>query len=60
MLSGVSDSSDLVSGVYEGGVKVWECTFDLIDYLHSNKEIMKDRKIMELGCGQALPSIFCL
>jgi hypothetical protein len=26
--------SDLVSGVYEGGLKVWECSFDLADYVY--------------------------
>jgi len=25
--------SDLVSGLYEGGLKVWECSFDLVDYI---------------------------
>ena len=24
--------SDLISGIYEGGLKIWECTFDLLDY----------------------------
>ncbi len=28
--------SDLVSGVYEGGLKVWECSFDLVDYIYLN------------------------
>ena len=27
--------SDLISGVYEGGLKVWECTFDMVDYLQN-------------------------
>ena len=24
--------SDLISGIYEGGLKIWECTFDLLNY----------------------------
>ena len=28
--------SDLISGVYEGGLKVWECTFDMVDYLQNH------------------------
>ncbi|OPJ77093.1 hypothetical protein AV530_007504 [Patagioenas fasciata monilis] len=28
----VSSHSDLIPGVYDGGLKIWECTFDLIDY----------------------------
>jgi protein-histidine N-methyltransferase len=26
--------SDLVPGVYEGGLKTWECSLDLVEYLH--------------------------
>ena len=29
------EQSDLVSGVYEGGLKVWDCSFDLVDYVAS-------------------------
>ena len=25
--------SDLVPGVYEGGLKTWECSIDLVNYL---------------------------
>lgn len=28
--------SDLVSGVYEGGLKIWECSLDLVDYIAQN------------------------
>jgi protein-histidine N-methyltransferase len=30
--------SDLVPGVYEGGLKTWECSLDLVDYLDSLKD----------------------
>lgn len=33
ILSSILAESDVRSGVYEGGFKVWECTFDLINYL---------------------------
>lgn len=26
--------SDLIPGVYEGGLKTWECSLDLVEYLH--------------------------
>lgn len=26
--------SDLVPGIYEGGLKTWECSLDLVEYLH--------------------------
>ncbi len=29
--------SDLVPGVYEGGLKTWECSLDLVDYLDGLK-----------------------
>ena len=25
--------SDLISGIYEGGVKVWDCALDMCDFL---------------------------
>jgi len=30
--------SDLVPGVYEGGLKTWECSLDLVDYLDCMKD----------------------
>jgi protein-histidine N-methyltransferase len=30
----VDAPSDLVPGLYEGGLKTWECSLDLVDYLH--------------------------
>ena len=32
------DESDLVPGVYEGGLKVWEASLDLVEYLVYPKE----------------------
>ncbi|RHZ75389.1 hypothetical protein Glove_214g42 [Diversispora epigaea] len=54
--------NDLVQGVYEGGLKTWECSLDLVRYLSSIiKDIdLVDKKVLELGCGSALPSIFLL
>ena len=43
--------SDLVSGLYEGGLKVWECSFDLVDYIAQNDEEFNGKTILELGCG---------
>ena len=56
----LSNSTDLVSGVYEGGLKIWECSEDLVEFLHSNKSgRLKGLKVLELGCGAALPGIYC-
>ncbi|KMT14815.1 hypothetical protein BVRB_3g065400 [Beta vulgaris subsp. vulgaris] len=58
-------NSDLVPGKYEGGLKLWEGSLDLVKALHS--EIQKGdlsfegKKVLELGCGHGLPGIFaCL
>ncbi|KAL5781364.1 hypothetical protein ACOSP7_006393 [Xanthoceras sorbifolium] len=58
-------NSDLVPGVYEGGLKLWEGSLDLVEALHS--EIQNGRisftgkRVLELGCGHGLPGIFaCL
>lgn len=32
----VDSPSDLVPGVYEGGLKTWECALDLVDYLENS------------------------
>jgi hypothetical protein len=34
----VDSSSDLVPGVYEGGLKTWECSLDLVNHLEKNYE----------------------
>lgn len=47
-------SSDLASGEYEGGLKVWECTIDLLHYMHNNKELFKNRTVLDLGCGAGM------
>ncbi|KAI0062656.1 hypothetical protein BV25DRAFT_1943026 [Artomyces pyxidatus] len=56
--------SDLVPGVYEGGLKTWECSVDLADYLEgvvSEEGLWACGKfVLELGCGTAIPSVFLL
>lgn len=62
--------SDLVEGVYEGGLKVWECSIDLLNYLaemaattdYSQLKVLSRYQIQvfEIGCGHGLPGIFCL
>ncbi|KAJ3767942.1 hypothetical protein FB446DRAFT_792716 [Lentinula raphanica] len=54
--------SDLVPGVYEGGLKTWECSLDLVNYLHSSlkDEDIASKRILELGCGTGVPSLYLL
>ncbi|KAJ7162229.1 hypothetical protein C8R46DRAFT_1103935 [Mycena filopes] len=56
--------SDLVPGVYEGGLKTWECSLDLVGYLDaltdSNSSPFSNKRILEVGCGTAIPSVYLL
>ena len=60
----VADSthSDLIPGVYEGGMKVWECAHDLIDYLVTEKlrRELNGSRVLDLGCGVGLLGIVSL
>ena len=52
--------SDLIPGIYEGGLKVWECAFDLVEYLAESEISFSGMRVLELGCGAGLPAIFAL
>ncbi|KZP17518.1 hypothetical protein FIBSPDRAFT_934020 [Athelia psychrophila] len=53
--------SDLVPGVYEGGLKTWECSLDLVDYLNSaHHGDVVGKRVLEIGCGTAVPTLFLL
>jgi len=56
--------SDLVPSVYEGGLKVWECSLDLVQFLANGKLFeetnLESKTVLELGCGAGLPGIWCL
>ncbi|KAH7652014.1 Protein-histidine N-methyltransferase protein [Dioscorea alata] len=55
-------NSDLVPGKYEGGLKLWEGSLDLVRTLWT--EIQQGqlsiigKRVLELGCGHGLPGIF--
>ncbi|KAG7086585.1 hypothetical protein E1B28_002531 [Marasmius oreades] len=63
-LAFIDQPSDLVPGVYEGGLKTWECSLDLVDYLDRSKKtdafVARGKRILEIGCGTAIPSIHIL
>ncbi|XP_074659705.1 histidine protein methyltransferase 1 homolog [Tubulanus polymorphus] len=56
----IAELSDLVPNIYEGGLKIWECSLDLTDYLRSIKDEINfnDKSVLELGCGAGLPGIY--
>eukprot|EP01016_Furgasonia_blochmanni_P001911 TRINITY_DN10758_c0_g1_i1.p1 TRINITY_DN10758_c0_g1~~TRINITY_DN10758_c0_g1_i1.p1 ORF type:complete len:370 (+),score=59.01 TRINITY_DN10758_c0_g1_i1:60-1112(+) len=52
---------DVIKDVYEGGFKVWECTYDLLDFLcEENSVDFKGKVVIDLGCGHGLLGIFAL
>ena len=51
-------NSDLIAGVYEGGMKIWECAIDLATFLLTNKTSRcLGKRVIELGCGVGLPGV---
>lgn len=48
---------DLKRNVYEGGFKLWECSYDLVDEIQAlcDGGSLKFQSVVELGCGSALP-----
>uniref|UniRef100_G3NW82 protein-histidine N-methyltransferase n=1 Tax=Gasterosteus aculeatus TaxID=69293 RepID=G3NW82_GASAC len=52
--------SDLISGLYEGGLKVWECTYDLLERLEEAGETFRGKAVLDLGCGAGLLGILAL
>lgn len=55
---------DLVPGKYEGGLKLWEGSNDLIKALRSDikSELIsfRGKLVLEVGCGHGLPGIYAL
>ena len=45
-----------MTGVYEGGLKIWECSIDLASFVASGIDV-KSLNVLELGCGAGLPGI---
>nr|XP_020670464.1 histidine protein methyltransferase 1 homolog [Pogona vitticeps]XP_020670465.1 histidine protein methyltransferase 1 homolog [Pogona vitticeps]XP_020670466.1 histidine protein methyltransferase 1 homolog [Pogona vitticeps]XP_020670467.1 histidine protein methyltransferase 1 homolog [Pogona vitticeps]XP_020670469.1 histidine protein methyltransferase 1 homolog [Pogona vitticeps]XP_020670470.1 histidine protein methyltransferase 1 homolog [Pogona vitticeps] len=56
----ISSHSDLITGVYEGGLKIWECTYDLIDYLVEAEIPFAQKSVLDLGCGAGLLGVLAL
>jgi predicted nicotinamide N-methyase len=60
LIEAINSSSDIIRGVYEGGIKTWECSIDLVRYLQSMSDDINGKRILEIGCGSALPGLFCI
>ncbi|KAJ1794258.1 hypothetical protein LPJ59_004575 [Coemansia sp. RSA 2399] len=59
-----NNASDVIKGVYEGGLKTWECSIDLLNYIVDHLDDLSvnlgGARVLELGCGTALPSLHIL
>lgn len=46
--------------VIPGGLKIWECTYDIIEYLEENRSKLKFDKsnVLDLGCGAGILGIY--
>ena len=59
-------NEDLRKNIYEGGLKSWECSIDLVRLLAQSFQQEADLSfdsincVVELGCGTALPSEYIL
>ncbi|XP_059422038.1 histidine protein methyltransferase 1 homolog [Carassius carassius] len=56
----LTQNSDLISGIYEGGFKIWECTYDLLEYIDDEGETFAGKRVLDLGCGAGLLGILAL
>lgn len=54
--------NDLISSVYEGGFKIWECTLDLIEYLreYDDSKRIQGETVIDIGCGVGLLGAYAL
>ncbi|KAI5710508.1 hypothetical protein M8J76_004024 [Diaphorina citri] len=51
--------TDLKPNVYEGGYKIWECTFDLLNFTKDNVAVDK-LSVLDVGCGAGLLGLYTL
>ncbi|XP_026798426.3 histidine protein methyltransferase 1 homolog [Pangasianodon hypophthalmus] len=56
----ITQNSDLITGVYEGGLKIWEGTHDLLEYVDDEGETFSGKRVLDLGCGAGLLGILAL
>ncbi|KAK9454169.1 hypothetical protein V1511DRAFT_502944 [Dipodascopsis uninucleata] len=53
----LSNTEDLRTEIYEGGLKSWEGAGDLTTYL-ANRDVPIGEGVIELGCGSAMPIVY--
>ncbi len=52
---------DIIPNVYEGGLKIWESSVDLVRFmLNGGIGKLHGKRVVELGCGHGFPGILAL
>lgn len=60
ILEAESQHSDLIPAKYEGGLKIWECCYDLNQYLFENNVEFQGKCVLDLGCGNGVVGLVAL
>lgn len=49
----MAGNTDLIKGIYEGGFKTWECSIDLVEFMHTkmDDDLLKNKKVLEVKIG---------
>nr|XP_050863349.1 histidine protein methyltransferase 1 homolog [Vespula vulgaris] len=55
-----SQHSDLIPAKYEGGLKIWECTYDLLEYIIQENIKLETKLVLDLGCGVGIIGLIAL
>ncbi|KAK2576002.1 hypothetical protein KPH14_007361 [Odynerus spinipes] len=55
-----SQHSDLIPAKYEGGLKIWECTYDLGEYIVRENIDLQNKLVLDLGCGVGIIGLVAL
>lgn len=56
----VDAPADLVTGVYEGGLKTWECAVDFTAYIDREVPCVRGLRVLELSCRTAVLTLLLL
>jgi protein-histidine N-methyltransferase len=44
----MTSHQDVIQGKYEGGLKTWECSIDLVNYLSESTVLTEEMKVIEV------------